>query len=176
MRTLVKFAAIGGVMVVLALANLYMLGRPIDTSPILNGARAAKQLAGGATADETEGTGHIEELTFVQTFSRPLFSQTRRKFQPPKPKPKPEPAKVAKQQPAKKPVQPPKFRVVGISINVGGSRALIVGGPVGKPQWFLEGEDIGRWKLAAIAGEAITVTQGGQEVSIALYPTEPQGQ
>ncbi|MEZ5810812.1 MAG: hypothetical protein R3D45_05285 [Rhizobiaceae bacterium] len=176
MNALVKFAALGAALLALVLTNAYMAASPLEMSPVLNGARAAKQLAGGETDDDNAGIGRIEELTFVQAFSRPLFRPDRRKFEPPKPKPKPKPAKVAKKQPPKMQVPPPTFRVVGISINAAGARALIVGGPGGQPQWFAEGEAIGPWKLAAIENETVTLTHGAGEVSISLYPPDAQGQ
>lgn len=172
MRTLIKFALLGLVMAALALGNLYMSAQPVDVSAISTASRTTGELVGDEAGNDETGTGHIEELTFVQTFSRPLFNQDRRKYQPPKPKPKPapKPKKVAKKPPPKKVIQPPQFRLIGISYNGSSARALIASVPNVDPQWIAEGETIDQWTLTKIAKEGITVTQAGTEVSIGLYP------
>jgi hypothetical protein len=170
MTTLFKLALLGSLAGALLLTNIYLLGAPVETTAIASGVRATGQLAGIAVAGGKAGIEHIEGLTFIQTFSRPLFSRDRRRYEPPKtePPPKPEPKSIV-QKPLP-PVEPPNFQLIGISINNAGSRALISGLPGLDPQWFAEGEVIGDWKLTAIADAAITVTHGDQNVSINLYP------
>ena len=170
MKTLTKILVFGSILAALALANLYMSAQPVDVSGISPKTTPINQLAGADGDEAGNGTDHIEALTFVQTFSRPLFSQDRRKYQPPEAKPKPKPKKVVKKQPAAKPVQPPSFRLIGVSIVGTAARALIVGGSTGGPEWIAEGDAISEWTLTKVHDQSILVTQGEMEVMIELYP------
>lgn len=170
MKSLTKIIVLGSILAALAMANLYLASQPVDVSGISPKTRPLNQLAGADDAEASSGTDHIEALTFVQTFSRPLFSQDRRKYQPPKAKPKPKPKKVAKKQPVKKPVQPPNFRLIGVSIVGTAARALVVGGATNGPEWIAEGDAISEWTLTKVHNQSILVTQGEMEVMIELYP------
>ncbi|MEX0347706.1 MAG: hypothetical protein AB3N20_22485 [Rhizobiaceae bacterium] len=170
MKTLTAIVLFGSILAALAMANLYMAAKPVDASGISPKTRPVDQLAGAGVGEAGNGTDHIEALTFVQTFSRPLFSQDRRKYQPPKAKPKPKPKKVAKKQPVKKPARPPDFRLMGVSIVGTAARALIVGGSTDGPQWIAEGDAISEWTLTKVHDQSILVTQGEMEVMIELYP------
>ena len=173
MKTFAKLAVFCVACACLGLVNLYLSNDPVDATPITNGAPSAGQLGGGEENTAGSGTGHIEELTFVQTFSRPLFSQDRRKYQPPAPKPKPEPKKVVAAEPAPEPViDPPDFRLVGVSISGQAARALVVSSSSPDPRWVAEGETIGRWTLVRIADDSISVAQSGKEVVLELYPKD----
>ncbi len=170
MKTLTGIALFGFILAAVVMANLYMAAQPVDVSGISPKNRPTNQLAGAGASEAGNGTDHIEALTFVQTFSRPLFSQDRRKFQPPKAKPKPKPKKVAKKQPAKKPARPPDFRLIGVSIVGTAARALIVGDSTEGPEWIAEGDAIAEWTLTKVHDQSILVTQGEMEVMIELYP------
>lgn len=174
MKGFLKFAALGTAMGLLGLINVVMLGRPLDLRPISNENSAPRGLFGQEVSDGESGTGHIEELTFVQTFSRPLFNADRRKYQPPEPPPTPEPPpdppKVV-ETPAPEPeIAPPTFRLIGVSVSGSSARALILDGRNRDPQWVLEGEAIEGWVLEKVLDGAIKVSQSGAEFSIDLYP------
>ncbi len=169
MKGLLKFAVLGAVMLLLVLTNMYMLARPVNITAISDGTGGAKRLPGQEETGDQAGTDHIQELTFVQTFSRPLFSIDRRKYEPPKPKPPPPQKTVNAPKPAPV-VNPPELRLIGVSIDGTSARALIAGGPDPNPVWVAEGEAIEGWVLAKVLEGAITVTQAGAEFSIDLYP------
>ncbi len=171
MRALTRILLIATAIASLALANLYMAANPVDISGIPPAKRSLDHLTGKASSGGETGTDHIEELTFVQTFSRPLFSPDRRKYQPPKAKPKPKPKKkVAKKKPAKKAVKPPKFRLMGVSIVGTKARALIAGAPEDGPTWLSQGDAILKWTLTEVRDQSVTFTREDMQVTFELYP------
>ncbi len=60
-------------------------------------------------------------------------------------------------------IEPPDFRLVGISVSGQQARALVVSGSSPDPQWIAEGESIGRWTLVRVGEDGISVEQSGKK-------------
>jgi hypothetical protein len=39
-----------------------------------------------------------------------------------------------------------------------------------EPEWVAEGDTVLGWTVTAVSGQSVTLSGGGQEVSLSLYP------
>ncbi len=160
-------------------ASWLLVTAPIDISPIVIESREASQFLNQEPLNGEPVSSITADDTFLETFSRPLFSPTRRKYQPPKPKPKPpveimlEPSvPVAKLANERRVATPPKIHLFGVSMSGETSRALVLIDANSDPVWLFAGDSVGTWTLSEIHLTAITVVSGSNAVSIGLYPED----
>lgn len=169
MRQFVKMVVLVALIGIIAVVNVYMMREPVSISPTLNSQRGTAQLA-SAGGGETEYVAAFGDLSFVQSFSRPLFSEDRRKYQPPKAKPKP----VAKKPTVRRKVaavEPPEIKLVGLSVAPTSSRALIMNSSTNETTWISVGENIQGWDVTAIDDNSLIMENRGEKISINLHPS-----
>lgn len=168
---MIRIAAALGLGIVAAgliATNVVLYDTTVDISPLAPAQRTgARQQAGavqGAAVPDPDG--------LAETFERPLFSPTRRKFVPAPAEPKPVEVAAA-------PVAPPPQEtaapvvlpsLLGISIGSGTARALlkIEGGTAA--DWYANGETVDGWTVSAIGKDQAVLTRNGQEARLLLYP------
>ncbi|WP_245525305.1 hypothetical protein [Mesorhizobium sp. M8A.F.Ca.ET.213.01.1.1] len=158
----------------LALTNVVLYEAPVDISPTAPPAqRNTREPQAGATGlpDAVDSTG------FAETFARPLFTPTRRRFLP-SPKEPTTPAQmeavpatpaapVASAPPAPAPA------LLGISINGGSARVLLKSAGAEAANWYGNGETIDGWTVSGVEKDAATLERRGKLARILLYPLTP---
>ncbi|MER9683891.1 hypothetical protein NKJ23_32275 [Mesorhizobium sp. M0184] len=163
-------AAIAGLVAV----NLALYDTPVDIAPIVS----AKGRDGGL-APSSPGSLQIPEVgDFSETFERPLFSPTRRKFVPEPVEPQPvEVASVAVEQPAAQNVAPAVApSLLGISIHGGSAKALLRIAGADVALWYGNGETVDGWTLSAIDKNQAVLEREGRITRLSLYPSLQDGQ
>ncbi len=168
MNQIAKLALLSAVLGILAVVNVHMSREPLATTPVLTGVRSPAQLpagdGGSGEGDESSQT----TLTFVQSFSRPLFNEDRRKYQPPQKKPEPKGKKVAKDTN----LPPPPVKLIGVSVSQGSSRALIVNTENDSTIWLAIGDSISDWEAVSIDPNTLVLKNGDRTVNLNLHPDE----
>lgn len=174
MSNLARMAVLGAAAIGIVSVNIEMGGTPVDISPIAAPARTPGNMSAGGGDSSRDDPARLSDLTFVQTFSRPLFSPNRRKYvaPPPPKKQQAKPAPVAKSEPQKQET-PVNVQLVGISISGAYTKALVQTDLQPDPLWVSVGEKIGPWTVSEIGSGAITITADDRVVSINLYPEAP---
>ena len=165
-----KFAAVAAIVVganVVAWAPMvWLAGNPLDTTavPIDQSGRGA----GVDVAAQDDLELDFSELTPVHSYSRPLFSRTRKPWQPATRAPE----QQVQQRPQAAPQQPPPaVKLVGVSMSGNAvSRALLRHEVEIEPIWVLEGDELDGWMVARIDMHSIELRQGDRTISIDLYP------
>jgi len=162
--------AMTALLAILVLVNVSLYNTPVDISPIVS----AKGRDGGLVS----GTGGSLQIPnagdFAETFERPLFTPTRRKFVPEPVAQKPVEVASApvEQQPA-----PPQNVVptiapslLGISIHGGAAKALlqIAGGK--DALWYGNGETVDGWTISSVDKDQAVLERDGKVARIPLYP------
>jgi len=166
------FAALGlGVTAgALALANLVLYDTPVDISPTAPSAqRSAHDLKAGAAGLPTaaDGTG------FAETFERPLFTPTRRKFVPVTDAGLPAQVAAAPALPAQPVASAPAAplpALLGISINGTGAQALLKSAGADQADWYGNGQTVDGWTVASVDKDAATLQRDGKSTRLLLYP------
>ncbi|MGX5805654.1 hypothetical protein ACWGS9_31195 [Bradyrhizobium sp. Arg314] len=148
--------------------NVVLYETAVDVSPVApaqrTGARPPTGVDQSATAADMGG--------FAETFERPLFSPTRRKFVPAPVEPKPVAVTAA---PPTPPPQQVAVSVVapsllGISISSGTARALLKTEGSAAADWYANGETIDGWTVSAIDKDQAVLTRDGRKARLSLYP------
>lgn len=164
-----KILFLGVAIGALVVLNLFRYDEPIATEPLIANSKSSET---NVFTDEIEATQSVEqlaELQFIQTFSRPLFSENRKKYVKPVAVKKKAPAKpVAKKAAPPKPL--PKIRILGISISNGTKRTLVKLPKQPAAKWFEKGSKIDGWEVVEISSHAVKIANANREVSIALFP------
>ncbi len=157
----------------LALINVSLYSTPVDISPIAS----AKGRDGNMVAEPGGALQIPNAGDFAETFERPLFSPTRRKFvpEPVAPKPVEVAAAPVEQQPAPPtPVAAPAIApsLLGISIHGGAAKALlrIAGGS--ESLWYGNGETVDGWTVSSIDKDQAVLERNGKITHIPLYPSQ----
>ena len=168
-----KFAglAIAAVIAALALVNVALYDTPVDITPVASG----KGHDGGPTS--VAGSLQFPEAgDLSETFQRPLFTPTRRKFVPPPVAPPP-PVEVAVAPVAPAPAPPPPEAppavapsLLGISIQGGAAKALLRVAGSGAAVWYGNGETVDGWTVSAIDKDQAVLERDGKVARIPLYP------
>lgn len=166
-----KFAglAIAAVIAALALVNVALYDTPVDITPVASG----KGHDGGPAA--VAGSLQFPEAgDFSETFQRPLFTPTRRKFVPPPVAPPPVEVAVApvEQAPAPPPEAPPAVApsLLGVSIQGGAAKALLRVAGKETALWYGNGETVDGWTVSAIDKDQAVLERDGKVARIPLYP------
>lgn len=176
------FAGFVATLLTMCWLNLRWLEQPLDLSAILSdkpatvaGLDGAGPVPDGALPDLRGGT--------TEALLRPLFHADRRPFAPPpvetaapvaEAEMLPEP--VAEPQPVAAPLERPQVRLAGVSLSGATRRALLGAADGAEMRWYLQGETVGGWVVAAIGREAVTLASGEQSVMLPLYPSSAPGQ
>lgn len=170
MRQLVKIVVLLAAIGILAVVNIYMMREPLPLTPTFAANRSASQLP-GTDSDSGEYKAAFGDLSFVQSFSRPLFNEDRRKFQPPQAKAKPNAKKPTQKRNAAS-VEPPQIKLVGLSLTPTSSRALILVSNTNDTSWITVGEKVQGWEVVAIDDNSLVVENNGDRISIDLHPAK----
>ncbi|MFO6463286.1 hypothetical protein ACK8OR_02745 [Jannaschia sp. KMU-145] len=141
---------------------------PLDVTPYA----PARPDTGPETAPQDAGPLDVAALDRNQVLSRPLFTETRRPWQPPPAPPPPPPPVVAAPAPAPPPPPEPDPiapRLIGVARSDGQSRALL-GAPEGfETIWLREGEVAWNWTVSEIDAGSVTVRQDDHVVPLGLH-------
>ncbi|MER9934320.1 hypothetical protein [Mesorhizobium sp. M0088] len=154
----------------LVLINVALYNTPVDITPVVSG----KGHDGGPAS--TAGALQFPEAgDFSETFQRPLFTPTRRKFVPPPVAPQPVEVAVA---PVEQPPTPPPQEVapavapslLGISIHGGAAKALLRVAGSDAAIWYASGETVDGWTVSAIDKSQAVLERDGKVARIPLHP------
>lgn len=167
-----NFAKLGLILfaiLMLIAVNLYRYDQPIEVTPIVINAKKTDQTLLTQETNTVQTVGQLAELKFIQTYSRPLFSENRRKYiKPPPPKKKPAPVKKVAKKPA--PVlPPPNLQILGISQSNGTMKTLVKLDTSPDSEWISKGETISGWEVQEITNDSVTIVNADREISIGLY-------
>ena len=163
-------AAIAG----LVLVNVALYDTPVDITPVVSG-----KGHDGASAAAAGSLQFPEAGNFSETFERPLFMPTRRKFVAPPPAPPPvEVVAAAIEQPSALPPPPPLPEaapaaapsLLGISINGGAAKALLRVAGKDAAIWYASGDTVDGWTVSSIDKDQAVLERDGKEARIPLYP------
>lgn len=171
LAALVVAATIAGLVVV----NVSLYNTPVDIAPIAS----AKGREGGLRPGSAGSLQMPDTGDFTETFERPLFSPTRRKFVPEPVVPQPvEVASVpVEQQPAPLPenVAPAVApSLLGISIHGGAAKALLQIAGSDAALWYGKDETVDGWKVSVIDKDQAVLERDGKITRISLYPSSQQ--
>ncbi|WP_245445715.1 hypothetical protein [Mesorhizobium kowhaii] len=167
-----KFAglAIAGLIAALVLVNVALYDTPVDISQVASGKGHDGGLASAAGSLQFPEAGN-----FSETFERPLFTPTRRKFVAPPAGPPPvEVVAAAVEQPPAPP--PPEAApaiapsLLGISIHGGTAKALLRVAGSETAIWYGSGETVDGWTVSAIDKDQAVLERGGKVARVPLYP------
>lgn len=166
-----KFAglAIAAVVAALALVNVALYDTPVDITPVASG-----KGHDGGPASAAGSLQFPEAGDFSETFQRPLFTPTRRKFVPPPVAPPPIEVAVAPVEQAPTP-PPPEVPVVapsllGISIHGGAAKALLRVAGSETALWYGSGDTVDGWTVSAIDKDQAVLERDGKVARVPLYP------
>ncbi|NRP89015.1 hypothetical protein GFPCMMHI_04940 [Ensifer adhaerens] len=102
-----------------------------------------------------------------EALTRPLFSSSRRPYQPPAAAP------IAPiEAPTVPDLTPPDYVLAGIFIDDGHHRALLRRRTETNALWFNEGDMIDGWRLASVESGKIALEANDRRVELELYPTQ----
>lgn len=166
LKILLSFSGVA----VLVLVNLFRYDQPMDVGPLVADPKAAKKDVFSQSIETIDSLEELSELQFVQTFSRPLFSETRKKYVKPVPVKKKKPVKKVAKKPPPPPKPLPKIKVLGISMANGVRRTLVKVAQEPNAKWLEAGAKINGWKVTEIADDGVKIANANREVSIALFP------
>ncbi|UVK46529.1 hypothetical protein BPNPMPFG_002190 [Mesorhizobium sp. AR07] len=167
-----KFAAlaIAAMIAGLALVNVALYISPVDISPVASGKGHDGGLAAAAGSLQFPEAGN-----FSETFERPLFTPTRRKFVPPPVAPPP--VEVAAAPVVQSPPPPPPEvapavapSLLGISIQGGAAKALLRVAGSETAIWYGNGETVDGWTVSTIDKDQAVLERAGKVARIPLYP------
>lgn len=152
--------------------NVVLYETPVDLSPMAPVQRTGSKSPPGAA----QSTATLDANGFAETFERPLFSPTRRKFVPVPVEPKPVQVAAA---PATPQLQAPGAPIVapsllGIVIGSGTARALLKPAGTVAADWYANGEIIDGWTVSAIDKDQAVLTRDGRQARLSLYPAAPK--
>ncbi|QIA22020.1 hypothetical protein [Mesorhizobium sp. AA22] len=155
----------------LAVVNAWLYDTPIDIAPIVS----AKGRDGGLAPSSAGSLQMPNAGDFTETFERPLFSPTRRKFIPEPVAPQPvEVASVPVEQPALVPenVAPAVVPLLlGISIYSGAAKVLLRTAGSDAALWYGKDETVDGWKVSTIDKDQAVLERDGKVTRISLYPS-----
>ncbi|WP_217568734.1 hypothetical protein [Mesorhizobium sp. GbtcB19] len=174
MIRLVAALGLGLAAAALALTNIVLYETPVDISPT---APSAQRNMREAQAGATGLTASADSTGFAETFARPLFTPTRRKFVPVA-EGAPAPTQVATDptpptQPVASAAPLPAPALLGISINGASARVLLKSAGADAANWYGNGETIDGWTVSGVERDAATLERGGKSTRILLYPPAP---
>ena len=113
---------------------------------------------------------------FAQITGRPIFSKTRRPFEPPEPVSVTIAGTQASAAPAlpSSPKSEPSVTLSAVTIAGTNRRALVVSKEQPEGEWLEVGDVIEGWSISAIAAETLLLTSGGQSLTMRLYQEAAQ--
>ncbi|MEO8531354.1 MAG: hypothetical protein ABI459_09020 [Deltaproteobacteria bacterium] len=115
------------------------------------------------------------DLYYQAIADRPLFSPTRRPFEPDvvltgAAEPDPKMTATPVTEPAAQPAEPPPdFRLLGLMTTAKGGRALIAVGDTAAT-WFGDGENLMGWRIGAVTRNGLTLTKDKIVINLEIYP------
>lgn len=173
MSRLVPALGLGIMAAGLIATNIALYDTPVDISPTMPAPRTGTK----SPADIAVSSTMHDTTNFAETFERPLFSPSRRKFVPAPIEEKPVEVASAPMpaqpqlQPSAPPSPPPSL--LGISVSGGNAKALLQMAGGGPATWFADGETVDGWTISEIDGNQAVLMRDGQEARLSLYPAVP---
>lgn len=162
--------AMATMMAILVLVNVSLYNTPVDISPILS----AKSHDGGLVSGPGGALQIPNAGDFAETFERPLFTPTRRKFVPEPVAPKPVELASA---PVEQQSAPPQNAaptvapsLMGISIHGGTAKVLLQIAGGNDALWYGNGETVDGWTVSSIDKDQAVLERDGKVTQIRLYP------
>jgi len=164
-------------LVVGVLFNMSLLQTTLSTDPI---APERTKKISWADLRPTPLSENSEQI--VETYTRPIFSSSRRKYiKPPAtiPNPKPKLAvlvePVVESRPVKKKVvrlkvNPPNVKILGFQTSPKQSAVLIYNRKEATSKWLKKGEQIEKWTISTISRNQLILKSGDQQHTLKLYP------
>lgn len=158
--------AIAAVVAGLALVNVALHDTPVDITPIASG----KGYDGALTA--AKGSLQFPEAGDLgETFQRPLFTPTRRKFAAqPVEQASVELDTTAVEQLPHEAATAFAPSLMGVSIHGGVAKALLRVPGSGSAAWYGNGETAGGWTVSVIDRNQIVLERDGEVARVPLYP------
>jgi hypothetical protein len=143
---------------------------PIDTSAL----KPSEQNWRLPLSQPTPSSSRVESSGRLSTIlARPLFSESRRPFEPVAQNPPAESpgAKLVTQSiaPETPPVEAEILLLKGVLLHSGTARALIASGSYPVGVWIMQGESIDGWVVARVTKESVRLTRGKSEAQLELY-------
>ena len=153
---------------ILSLAGLdwWLVRNRVDISPIKPGRVSLSETSSQTSADA--GTAVFGDLS--ETLERPLFSPTRRKYQPPLAE---ETAPPDAPTPVEVPAQPAPVvaapKLLGVTINGDEVAALLQSPSTPNPAWHRMGAGVDGWTITEIDSNSVTFSNGYNREVRTLY-------
>jgi hypothetical protein len=147
-----------------------LLMKPIDVSPLAPvGATVPLSLLEQPPMLEQSAA---KSGTLSAILARPVFSKTRRPFQPP---PLKLPAPASPPAESFQPQAPAADALLlrGIALRSGQAKALIVSPSHPAGIWIETGSDIEGWRLHDVASNSASLARGASAIELRLYPDAP---
>lgn len=170
MRVMIASIGTAGLAVAVATANLALYKSPVDVSPLT----ISRQTPRSAVSGNQDSLPPVGGVDFSETFERPLFNPTRRKFVPVPVEEPPVAIAVATvdvpPEPETAPMPPPTL--LGISV-AGATRKVLLRGENQDAQWRQSGETTAGWTIADIEPDRVILNRNSQTMRILLYPQSP---
>ncbi len=151
--------------------NYYWYSTPITTNPLEVGDGAASQelvseLKTGSTADVK--TFAVSDV--AHTYSRPLFEESRRKWQPPKKEIKPVAVKVETLKPvAREPEEPLRITLKGIAILPESKTVLVEDHKNDTVRWLKTSSYVQGWQIEKITQGSVTFLKADERIDVKLH-------
>ncbi|MGO7335782.1 hypothetical protein [Rhizobium leguminosarum] len=164
---LLGYSSIAASLAILGLFNLVLSRTPVDISPteIANGTGKSPS-AEGASGVQPAGV----DLDLQDILSRPVFSPTRREFEPAIAPMAPQPETIAATPPAA--ISIPAFHLTGVRKIGADVSALLSVGAEGPPDWLPIGATLEGWTLERIDIDSVALRSADQLTIVDLYPPE----
>lgn len=151
----------------LGAGNLLLSKTAVDIGPI---AFAPLPQAKAQTQAAAKGDDAVQPGQGSEALSRPLFSPTRREYQPP-PVPVAPPAEIAPLvQPTVVPI--PSFRLIGIRRTGPDAAALLSVSPDQKAEWALVGAIVEGWTIERVDSHSVALRLADRSTVVDLYSPE----
>ncbi|MBB3743102.1 hypothetical protein FHX10_002595 [Rhizobium sp. BK591] len=159
--------SIAAALAMLALFNLALARIPVDISPMEIPKGAGKPLSAqrGSSVKPTD-----VGLDQQDTLSRPIFSPTRREFEPVIAPVAPQPELIAP--PPSAAISIPAFHLEGIRKIGADVSALLSVGTEDPPHWLPIGGTLEGWTLERVDTHGVALRSGDQLTVVDLYPPE----
>lgn len=147
--------------------------QPVDTAAIID--TRPVSLLKNETNSETFSLEEISiaDVELVHTYSRPLFNEDRRKFVAPKKVQKKvvisKPIEVKQEEEVIEVADPPRIKLLGVSILPQKSSALILNQDTNEMVWVRLNTQVQDWELASIEAGKIILSNAGEQIEIELY-------
>jgi len=155
----------------LGLLNYHWFQTPVETSPIdENQSEVIQQEEESNNSEVNVEIEFASASQVVHTYSRPLFSETRRKWAPKtSPTTQPKPVKTEEKIEENFQANPPDIEILGISMLPGKAIVLVNDKTTNTVNWINSKQKIQGWQIVAISADTVELFLGGKTATFHLY-------